>query len=294
MSLGAGMKTLHLDTGREMAGGQWQVIYLLERLPGAVLLARAESPLFKEAQRRGIDARPLALPLLYRLAGEFDLVHAHDARAHTLAAALPGARLVVARRVAFPVRTGIVSRVKYSRADLYLAVSRCVSAQLESAGIPPEKIRVVYDGVPLAEWARGDRIVALASKGAGLIRQAAGLAHVEVRFTGHLWDDLPQAKMFLYASEMEGLGSGALAAMSAGVPVIASNIGGLRETVQHGRSGLLVENRPEDFAAAIAELLRDPRRAAGMGQCGRRRVEEQFTLDHLLRNTLAAYQAVLG
>ncbi|MBZ5601525.1 MAG: glycosyltransferase family 4 protein [Acidobacteriia bacterium] len=284
------MKTLHIDTGREMRGGQWQVIYLLERLEGATLLAREDAPLFLEARARGIDVQPVVLK---KITKKFDLVHAHDARAHTMAAVVPGIRLVVARRVAFPVNSGFLSKLKYARADLFLAVSRYVAAQLRQAGIDDAKIRIVYDGVPLAEQACGDWIVALASKDGELIRRAAEIARVEVRFATKLWDDLSKAKMFLYASGMEGLGSAALAAMSASLPVIASNVGGLCEAVAHERTGLLVPNRPEDFASSIQRLLRDPERAAEMGRLGRERVEAQFTIDHMVKNTLAAYEEVL-
>lgn len=288
------MKTLHIDTGREMGGGQWQVIYLLGHLRDATLLAPEDSPLFAEARARHIDVRPLSLLAVTRSAREYDLVHGHDAHAHTLAAALPGVRLVVARRVAFPVHSGLLSRVKYARADRYLAVSQYVAGQLAVAGIEEKKIRVVYDGVPLVEPARGDEIVGLPSKGAELIRRSAELAQVEVRFATRLWDDLSKAKMFLYASEMEGLGSAALAAMSASLPVIASRVGGLVEAVEHERTGILVENHPEDFASAIQRLLRDPERAREMGQLGRKRVEERFTVDLMVSHTVQAYKEVLA
>jgi hypothetical protein len=161
------MKTLHIDTGRDMRGGQWQVIYLLERLQGATLLARENSPLFAEARKREIDVQPLSLG---RIGRGYDVVHAHDARAHTMAAVVPGIRLVVARRVAFPVNSGLLSRLKYARADLFLAVSRYVAGQLRDAGVAEKKIRVVYDAVPLVSQASGDTVVALASKGADLVR----------------------------------------------------------------------------------------------------------------------------
>jgi hypothetical protein len=287
------MQSLHLDFGREMGGGQWQVIYLLQHLPGAMLLAPAGSPLLQEAKARAIDARPFSMAEFYGLARASDLVHAHDARAHTLAAALPATRLVVARRVVFPVQSGIFSRVKYSRAELFLAVSRCAAGQLAAAGVAAEKIRVVYDGVPLVEPAQGEQIIALPSKRADIIGQAAELAGVAVRFATNLWDDLSQAKMFLYASEAEGLGSAALAAMSASVAVIASNVGGLREAVETETTGLLVENRAEDFAAAIDRLNRDLGVAREMGKRGRERVEKMFTVQRMVENTVAAYEEVL-
>lgn len=287
------MKTLHIDSGREMGGGQWQALYLVERLEHAILLAPEESPLLQEARKRGVDARPVSLGGLAQLARGVDLVHAHDARAHTLAAALPGVRLVVSRRVAFPVKAGPLSRLKYARAARYLAVSGYVAKQLEDAGVPADKIQTVYDGVPLVEPASGDEVVALPSKKTELVRRAAEMAGVEIRFATQFWRDLSTAQIFVYASEMEGLGSAALAAMSAGIAVVASKVGGLPEAVEHERTGVLAGNRPEEFAAAIQRLRCDPDLAREMGRCGRERIEKQFTIDIMVRQTQAAYAEVL-
>src|SRR5205823_5711258 len=60
-------------------------------------------------------------------------------------AAPPLSRLVVARRVAFPI--GALSRRKYRSAAIYIAVSDYVRRQLLDACIPDRKIRIVYDGV---------------------------------------------------------------------------------------------------------------------------------------------------
>jgi hypothetical protein len=292
------MKTLHVDTGREMHGGQWQVIYLIERLginrrTDATLLAREGSGLFREARKRGLDVRPVSFISLARLAGHFDLVHAHDARAHTMAAAIPGIRLVVSRRVAFPVNRGMLSRLKYARPNAFLAVSHYVARELQEAGVDREKIRVVYDGVPLVDLARGNAIVAMASKGGEIIRTASQTGGFEVRFTVDLWGDLATAQIFLYATQMEGLGSAALAAMSAGVAVIASNVGGLPEAVEHERTGLVVPNDPQAFAAAVRRLLGDPGLTRQMGRRGRERVEKRFTVDLMTERTRAAYHEVL-
>src|SRR5512143_3960219 len=137
-----------------MRGGQWQAVYLVERLSGAVLLARAGSPLFQEAARRKLDVRALSFRALAAAVKSTDLVHVHDARSHTLAAVAGGAPLVVSRRVAFPVKRGFFSLWKYARASLYLAVSKYVAARLMEAGVRGAKIRVVHDGIPLPEPAR--------------------------------------------------------------------------------------------------------------------------------------------
>ena len=101
------MRVLHLDAGKEMRGGQRQVLRLIEGLAAegveSTLLARAGAPLFEAARRGGWRVEPLSLLGAARLARRHDLLHAHDARSHTIAALLPGVPLVVSRRVAFPI-----------------------------------------------------------------------------------------------------------------------------------------------------------------------------------------------
>lgn len=281
------MRTLHVDSGRAMHGGQWQALYLVERLSDAVLLARAGSPLFEEAARRKLNVRALSFRALAMAAREADLVHVHDARAHTLAAIAGVAPLVVSRRVAFPVKRGFFSLWKYARAALYLAVSKYVVARLMDAGIRGAKIQVVHDGVPLPEPSRPQpgRVVALASK-------PIEIPGISVDLTSDLWHDLATASVFVYKSDMEGLGSGALAAMAAGVPVVASAVGGLPEAVESGKTGFLVTD--DDFATPVRRLLDDPSLAAQMGRAGRERVQREFSVEGMVEKTVRAYREVLG
>lgn len=276
------MRTLHVDCGREMQGGQWQVLYLVERLGDVELLARG--PVLEEAERRGVDVWLFSLAMLLRRTRKFDLVHAHDARAHTMAMIAGGAPLVVSRRVGFPVR----SRWKYRRAERLLAVSNFVAARLSDAGIDKSKIRTVHDGVILpakTSMRETGRVVALASK-------PVAIPGIQIHLTTNLLDDLQTASVFVYRSEMEGLGSAALAAQAAGVPVVASNAGGLAEAIEHERTGLLVDN--DDFEPAIRRLLANPTEAEDMGLRGRERVEKNFTVDLMVERTKAVYQEIVG
>jgi hypothetical protein len=283
------MKTLHIDTGREMGGGQWQALYLIERLPDAKLIARAGSPLLDEARRRGIEVSS-SFPSLG--SEDASLIHAHDARAHTVALvssalALKRTPLVVSRRVGFPIRTGFASRQKYLRARLYLAVSQFVAARLRDAGVPEECIRVVYDGVPVppkSSTLEPGRVVALASK-------PVEIPGIPVHLATNLWEDLATASIFVYASAMEGLGSAALAAMAAGVPVVATPAGGLPEAVEHERTGLVVP--ADEIGAAVRRLIDHPQEAAEMGRRGRERVQQKFSQDAMVEATLRAYHEVV-
>jgi len=281
------VRTLHVDSGRELRGGQWQALYLIERLSGAVLLARAGSPLFAEAARRKVDVRALSFRGLAAGARQSDLVHVHDARGHTMAAIAGIAPLIVSRRVAFPVKRGFLSARKYARATLYLAVSNYVAAQLIDGGVPGDKIRVVYDGVPIPERDRPlpGRVVALTSK-------PVEIPGVSVELTSDLWRDLSTASVFVYKSAMEGLGSAALAAMACGVPVVASAVGGLREVVEDGKTGFLVTDG--DFQKPVRRLLEDTALAAEMSRAGRARVEREFSVEGMVEKTMRAYREVLG
>jgi hypothetical protein len=291
------MRILHLDAGREMRGGQWQVLRLLEGLPRAgvdtMLLAREPGPLFEAARAARLEVGKLTVRSVVSTASSYDLVHAQDARSHTLAMA-HGRKLIVSRRVAFP--TG--SKWKYRLARHYIAVSEFVKRVLMDGGVPEGRISVVYDGVPVLEPSRGDAIVAPANqddprKGAALAVEAARMAGVDLTLSPALERDLPSAGIFVYITHSEGLGSGALLAMSAGVPVIASKVGGLPEIVQHRRTGLLVDNDAAQIAAAIRELRDDPESARRLGEAARQRVIENFSVDHMVRRTMEIYRQVL-
>ena len=289
------MRILHLDGGKELRGGQWQVLRLIEGLYKAgvesTLLARKGSPLFRVAYERGWRVEPLSVPRAFSLAREHDLLHAHDGHGHTVGALVSPGKLLVARRVAFPIR----SQWKYARARHFLAVSQFVKNVLMEGGVPSEKISVIYDGVPLLDPSSGTQLLAPASddpqKGSALAREAAFQAGEHLRFSNDLIRDLQDAAIFLYITQSEGLGSGALLAMSAGVPVIASNVGGLPEVVEHCETGLLV--RHEDICGAITLLRTDHAYAWRLGAKGRRRVIEKFTVEIMVSRTMELYNQVL-
>jgi glycosyltransferase involved in cell wall biosynthesis len=296
------MRVLHIDSGREMRGGQWQVLRLLEGMAAAghepVLLAPRISPLFRKAAEQSLPAQPLKPSALVRLSASADLVHAHDARSHSLAALLR-APLAVARRVAFPIRRTPASRWKYARADHYIAVSQYVKRVLVGAGISSQKISVVYDGVPLPVAAASGRLIVAPStadpaKGTHVLREAATLAGVSLHFSENLEEDLTQARLFVYITHQEGLGSAALLAMATGVPVVASRVGGLPEIIEDGQTGLLAENTPEAIASAMRRLLGDGTLRATLATRARETVRERFSVSAMVRDTLNVYERMLS
>jgi glycosyltransferase involved in cell wall biosynthesis len=296
------MRILHFDAGREMRGGQWQVLRLMQGLAAAgvesTLLARQGAPLFHAAREQGLRVEPLAIMRAAAMARRNDLMHAHDARSHTLGALIPRTPLIVSRRVAFEITGSSASKWKYAHAQRYIAVSEHVKSMLIKGGVPADKISVVHDGVPvlpLSLPSSREHVLTIANandpqKGLLLAGEAAKIAGVPVRATTNLETDLRDAAVFVYLTYSEGLGSGALMAMSAGVPVVASDIGGLPEIIVDGETGLLVPNQPAAIAAAIRKLLDNADLRRRIGGAARQSVIQRFSVDQMVGRTLKIYQ----
>jgi len=290
------MKILHLDTGREMRGGQWQVLRLhralIESGHESFLLAREGGELLPIAAQRGLPCEALRPMRLRGRSRDFELVHAHDARSHTWGAFFSRTPMVVSRRVAFPVKKSVASRWKYGRARRFLAVSRFVAAALIDAGIDSGRIDIVYDSVEApAMAAAGDAIVVPytldPAKGMELAVRAAALADLPIVRSKNLEDDLPRARAMIYLTQSEGLGSGILLAMAYGATVVASRTGGIPELIEDGVTGILVQNDLQSVAEALRRL--DP----ALGRAARESVRNRFTVGRMLAATLDSYQKAL-
>jgi D-inositol-3-phosphate glycosyltransferase len=135
-------------------------------------------------------------------------------------------------------------------------------------------LAVVVAGDDSGDGANNDR----AGERSRLERHATriGLAD-HVRFVGavpheRLAEYYAMADVCVVPSLTESFGLVALEAQALGTPVVAASVGGLREVVEDGVTGFLVEGHdPEDYAQAIADVLDDPIRGAEMGEEARRR-----------------------
>jgi alpha-maltose-1-phosphate synthase len=104
---------------------------------------------------------------------------------------------------------------------------------------------------------------------------------------------LSHATVFACPSLYEPLGIVNLEAMACATAVVASRVGGIPEVVADGETGLLVPpGDPADLAAALNELVRDPGRAAVMGQRGRKRAIGEFGWPAIAAQTAALYAEV--
>jgi glycosyltransferase involved in cell wall biosynthesis len=151
---------------------------------------------------------------------------------------------------------------------------------------------VIVDAMPvLAERFPGIRAV-LAGGGPELpaLRDRAvarGVAE-SVIFPGSFkepWDLLRAADVFVLASEIEGLPLAVLEAMSQGVPVVATDVGGMPEAVIDDVTGFLLPPRdPAALTTAITRILRDPAVATRMRQAALTRFEQRFTMERMLES----------
>jgi N-acetyl-alpha-D-glucosaminyl L-malate synthase BshA len=106
---------------------------------------------------------------------------------------------------------------------------------------------------------------------------------------------LCEADLFLLPSEIESFGLAALEAMSCGVPVIASRVGGVPEVVIDGETGLLAPvGDVAAMAAHVVRLLADEPLRARLGQAARRRAETAFPLEPTVGRYEALYRRLLG
>jgi alpha-maltose-1-phosphate synthase len=135
---------------------------------------------------------------------------------------------------------------------------------------------------------------------ADLARTRTGVFWVrEMLPIGKIREILSAANVFVCPSVYEPLGIVNLEAMACGTAVVASDVGGIPEVVDHGVTGLLVHYDPDDsagyqsrIAGAVNALIADPQRAQRYGKAGRQRCIAEFSWAQIAQQTLEIYQKV--
>jgi glycosyltransferase involved in cell wall biosynthesis len=108
-------------------------------------------------------------------------------------------------------------------------------------------------------------------------------------------DLLATSDVFVLSSRWEGLPRAIIEAMFAGLPVVATDVGGSAELVENGATGFVVEPRnPRALAEGLQKLLDDPMLRRKMGEAGRRRALECFDIRTMLESTYMVYRTVTG
>jgi glycosyltransferase involved in cell wall biosynthesis len=129
-----------------------------------------------------------------------------------------------------------------------------------------------------------------------LTRLAQSLGLQRVMFLGWRTDAanvLADIDLLAIPSRWEGFGLVALEAMALGKPVAASRVSALPEIVAPGETGLLLApGDVEAWAAGLAEILSDPKRAIGMGRAGQDRVRKEFPAERMASRTAELYHSL--
>ena len=98
--------------------------------------------------------------------------------------------------------------------------------------------------------------------------------------------------VFVLPSLKEGLPYTILEAFSAGVPVVATSVGGIPDIVEHQKNGLLVPPAdPAALANAIAALSLDPEKREEFGRNTKQKSRERLPLSEMLEKTIALYSS---
>jgi glycosyltransferase involved in cell wall biosynthesis len=150
-------------------------------------------------------------------------------------------------------------------------------------GRPPARLAIVGNG-PLAERVEAE------------IGRLGIEEHVRrFPFQGPPGRYMRALDLFLMSSGWESLPFAVLEAMSCGVPVLATRVGGLGELVRDGVTGELVTpGDPGAIADSIAHLMAAPERLREMGKAAWKDARERFSLERMVERTAELYEQVLG
>lgn len=159
----------------------------------------------------------------------------------------------------------------------------------------------LIDAMALVQRAKPEAVLLIAGEGALRPALEAQIKELglgdKIRLLGHR-EDVPAlikaADLYVSSSWSEGLGTSVLEALGAGVPVVATEAGGVSEMVINGKTGMLVPNRNAPvLAEAVLNVLDDPETARKMTIQGRAHVEEHFTVDAMVAGNLSVYEELL-
>jgi glycosyltransferase involved in cell wall biosynthesis len=167
---------------------------------------------------------------------------------------------------------------------------------------PGKGIETLIDALPevlarqprtqIAVGGEGNDLDALRSRA-----QTLGVAEA-VNFLGRSPDPvslLRGAQVFVHPSWAESFPYAILEAMSVGLPIVASDVGGVGEALVDGESGLLVApGDPRALAGALSDLIEDSGRATLMGVAARLRMEQRFTRTHMIDGMVSVYEEAIG
>jgi len=167
---------------------------------------------------------------------------------------------------------------KVKRYDLMLQAFAAVNA-----GFPGTRLMIIGDGSLKSDLEKlaGELGVADAVIWTGFRRDIPRL--------------LAAMDIYLQSSDNEGLSLSILEAMAAGKPVVITDVGGARELVQDGRTGVLIPNGSAPaITAALTELLEAPEKRAGLALAGREYITREFGVQQMMESYQRVYENVIS
>jgi glycosyltransferase involved in cell wall biosynthesis len=156
-----------------------------------------------------------------------------------------------------------------------------------------QRIRVIFPDCHLVVVGEG----ILRASSAALVDKLGMREYVQ--FQGAMPHDevlklMPTADVFVHCSNREGLGIAIMEAMGAGLPVVASRVGGVPDLVRQGETGFMLSpDDVEGYAERIITLLRNDQVRRQLGANGRSFAEKYLSKDTILSQTEKVYQDVL-
>ena len=360
------MKILYVSEAIGWSGGTQQALMMagaLQKRGHRITLAcQAESELKIRAELVGLPTAMVRMRQDYDVPASFeiaklvralgiDVLHAQHPTAHALAlmAAYWSSPRVfaVTRRVVFPLRRNLFSRLKYlsSRINGYVAISEAVRSELTRAGVRPDRIELIPSVMnrPLATREEGQAlrkewgfppnalvITTLANyadfkgqdylmgavakviaefpnarfllagrdteKLSPLVQRLQVSSHVHLAgFRADVAQALAASDIFVLPSLQEAAGTALREAMAAGLPSIGTRVGGIPESIENGKTGLLVPPADSDaLAEALKRYLRQPEECAHFGKEGQVFVNQHFSLPAASQKMEAFYQRLVS
>lgn len=160
-----------------------------------------------------------------------------------------------------------------------------------------QSFRLVHDRFPRTRlWISGVGDAELQRELTAL-RDQLGLQGVAdfIGFRPDLWPLLDIADFMVHPSHVEGVPIAICYGMAAGLPIVASDVGGLWEVISSGRTGRLVpENDVQGFADTLSQLIDDREQARELGAAARRFMQSEYSIQAAVQRVADTYHEVLG
>jgi len=189
--------------------------------------------------------------------------------------------------------------------DNIICVSRNdYNSAIENKIAPARKLTVIHNGINPADYNFQERTekeftvgaIGEATKNKGhkyLIEASKNFPDIKLNIISNMPNASKYLKnfdIFVLPSLKEGLPYVVLEAGLAGLPVIASSIGGIPEIIENGKEGLLVPPaNPEELAVAIKKLIEDKTLRENLAKSLNEKIKKEFSLEKMLKETISQY-----